>query len=80
LLLVLVCSILTPRFVLSQRAEPYTTAAMASRLVLVLGDLFIPDRAAVGVHILTYINARPHKLTGYLGYPDEGTRPPQGYN
>lgn len=28
---------------------------MASRLVLVLGDLFIPDRAAVSFYMIAYI-------------------------
>jgi hypothetical protein len=28
---------------------------MASRLVLVLGDLFIPDRAAVSLQVIAYI-------------------------
>jgi vacuolar protein sorting-associated protein 29 len=45
---------------------------MASRLVLVLGDLFIPDRASVCLHIYTY-NTRSHKLTGFIGYTHKGT-------
>lgn len=48
---------------------------MASRLVLVLGDLFIPDRAAVRSSTLID-TTRPHKLTGFIGYPSEGMKRP----
>jgi vacuolar protein sorting-associated protein 29 len=45
---------------------------MASRLVLVLGDLFIPDRASVCHNPILY-NASPHKLTGFIGYTRKST-------
>jgi hypothetical protein len=46
---------------------------MASRLVLALGDLFIPDRAAVCTSGDLSYTSWPHTLTGYIGHTGKGT-------